>query len=113
MEKYLKMSSYFIGDVSINTDGQICDDKYFRGSTDIAEYYYDPICHAINSHDNLVEMNAVLIEALKSIVEINWRSTLAGLDRPTDFAERQAALNAFGKAVEVAKKTIKSVEGNK
>ena len=54
MGKYLKMSSYFVGKVSINTDGQICDDKYFRGSTDIAEDYYDPICHAINSHDDLV-----------------------------------------------------------
>lgn len=113
MKEYLNMDSYFVGDVSINTDGQICDDKYFRGSTDIAEDYYDPICHAINSHDNLVEMNAVLIEALKSIVEINWRSTLDGLDRHTDFAERQAALNAFGKAVEIAKKTIKSIEEHK
>lgn len=55
MDKYLKMSSHFVGKVSINTDGQICDDKYFRGSTDIAEDYYDPICHAINSHDELVE----------------------------------------------------------
>ena len=55
MDKYLKMSSHFVGNVSINTDGQICDDKYFRGSTDIAEDYYEPICHAINSHDELVE----------------------------------------------------------
>ena len=54
MEKYLKMSGHFVGNVSINTDGQICDDKYFRGSTDIAEDYYGPICHAINSHDELV-----------------------------------------------------------
>ena len=55
MDKYLKMSSHFVGNVSINADGQICDDKYFRGSTDIAEDYYEPICHAINSHDELVE----------------------------------------------------------
>ena len=54
MGKYLKMSGHFVGNVSINADGQICDDKYFRGSTDIAEDYYDPICHAINSHDELV-----------------------------------------------------------
>lgn len=56
MDKYLKMSSHFVGNVSINTDGQICDDKYFRGSTDIAEDYYAPICHAINSHDELLEL---------------------------------------------------------
>ena len=54
MDKYLKMSGHFVGNVSINADGQICDDKYFRGSTDIAEDYYAPICHAINSHDELV-----------------------------------------------------------
>lgn len=65
MEKYLKMSGYFVGNVSINTDGQICDDKYFRGSTDIAEDYYEPICHAINSHDELVAMNKELLTALE------------------------------------------------
>ena len=54
MGKYLKMGRHFVGNVSINADGQICDDKYFRGSTDIAEDYYAPICHAINSHDELV-----------------------------------------------------------
>lgn len=54
MKEYLKMSGYFIGSVTINADGQICDDKHFRGSTDIAEDYYAPICHAINSHDELV-----------------------------------------------------------
>lgn len=54
MKEYLKMSGYFIGSVTINADGQICDDKHFRGSTDIAEDYYRPICHAINSHDELV-----------------------------------------------------------
>lgn len=70
MEKYLKMSGHFVGKVSINTDGQICDDKYFRGSTDIAEDYYEPICHAINSHDELVEMNKELLAALEGMVEV-------------------------------------------
>ena len=65
MGKYLKMSSHFVGSVSINTDGQICDDKYFRGSTDIAEDYYEPICHAINSHDELVAEVERLRESLK------------------------------------------------
>ena len=65
MGKYLKMSGYFVGNVSINTDGQICDDKYFRGSTDIAEDYYAPICHAINSHDELVAEVEQLRESLK------------------------------------------------
>ncbi|MGL4757536.1 MAG: hypothetical protein ACRCXB_34715 [Aeromonadaceae bacterium] len=68
MDKYLKMSSHFVGNVSINTDGQICDDKYFRGCTDIAEDYYEPICHAINSHDELVAMNGELLEALELVI---------------------------------------------
>lgn len=68
MEKYLKMSGYFVGNVSINTDGQICDDKYFRGSTDIAEDYYAPICHAINSHDELVAMNKELMAIIERVI---------------------------------------------
>ena len=65
MKEYLKMSGYFIGSVTINADGQICDDKHFRGSTDIAEDYYRPICHAINSHDELVAE----VERLHGIID--------------------------------------------
>ena len=68
MKKYLRMSGHFVGNVSINTDGQICDDKYFRGSTDIAEDYYAQICNAINSHDELVAMNKELLAALEKVV---------------------------------------------
>ena len=68
MKQYLNMSGYFIGSVTINADGQICDDKHFRGSTDIAEDYYGPICHAINSHDELVKMNQEMLAALDIIV---------------------------------------------
>ena len=57
MKKYLMMAGRFSGDVTIDYNGHICDDKSFFGSTDIAEYYYAPICHAINSHDELVAMN--------------------------------------------------------
>ncbi len=67
MGKYLKMSGFFVGNVSINADGQICDDKHFRGSTDIAEDYYAPICHAINSHDELVAEVGRLRGELKSV----------------------------------------------
>lgn len=68
MKEYLDMSGYFIGNVTINADGQICDDKYFRGSTDIAEDYYEPICHAINSHDELVEMNKELLALVSEML---------------------------------------------
>ena len=78
MDKYLKMSGFFVGNVSINADGQICDDKYFRGSTDIAEDYYAPICHAINSHDELVaeveRLRGALHDAATSLETIHIRS---------------------------------------
>ena len=78
MGEYLKMSGFFVGNVSINADGQICDDKYFRGSTDIAEDYYAPICHAINSHDELVaeveRLRGALHDAATSLETIHIRS---------------------------------------
>ena len=55
MREYLKMSRHFTGAVTINYNGHICDDKSFFGSTDIAEDYYEHVCHAINSHDELVD----------------------------------------------------------
>ena len=67
MKKYLMMAWQFSGDVTINYNGHICDDKIFFGSTDIAEDYYAPICHAINSHDELVAMNKELLAALEVI----------------------------------------------
>ena len=54
MKEYLKMSKYFTGDVTIDYNGNICDDKSYFGNTDIAEDYYEHVCHAINSHDELV-----------------------------------------------------------
>lgn len=54
MKEYLKMSKHFNGSVTIDYNGNICDDNSFFGTTDIAEDYYEHICHAINSHDELV-----------------------------------------------------------
>lgn len=93
MEKYLKMSGFFVGSVSINADGQICDDKYFRGSTDIAENYYEPICHAINSHDELVEnmqhykQDAEQWEARATKEASRAQDLLAEVERLTEFCE--------------------------
>ena len=61
MKDYLKMATRFSGSVTIDYNGNICDDKSFFGSTDIAEDYYEPICHAINSHDELVRANKELL----------------------------------------------------
>lgn len=45
--------------------------------------------------------------ALERIAGINWRDGLVGLDNPTDFAERQAALFALGTARDIAREAIK------
>lgn len=65
MKEYLKMSKHFTGDVTIDYNGNICDDKSYFGSTDIAEDYYEHVCHAINSHDELVAE----VERLRGIIE--------------------------------------------
>lgn len=64
----------------------------------------------MKTNEELIETNKILLEALKSITQIKWRSTLAGLDRPTDFAEREAALRSFYNAVDIAERTINIVE---
>ena len=46
MKEYLKMSKHFTGDVTIDYNGNICDDKSYFGNTDIAEDYYEHVCHA-------------------------------------------------------------------
>ena len=88
MKEYLNMANYFHGQVSIDASGFISDDKYSRGSTDIAEDYYEPICHAINSHDELVEMNKELLAALEGLVSITCDSRgVVGYHLNGDIAE--------------------------
>ena len=65
MKEYLKMSKHFAGHVTIDYNGNICDDKSYFGNTDIAEDYYEHVCHAINSHDELVAE----VERLRGIIE--------------------------------------------
>jgi len=85
MKEYLKMSGYFIGSVTINADGQICDDKHFRGSTDTAEDYYAPICHAINSHDELVaevERLRAMVSRMQTYLDMAGEYPEKGSDNP-------------------------------
>lgn len=67
MKEYLKMSKHFNGSVTIDYNGNICDDKSFFGTTDIAEDYYEHVCHAINSHDELVAEVERLTRELKCV----------------------------------------------
>lgn len=72
MDKYLKMADVFKGELFIDSD---CDDvivddlsltvlESFSGS-DAAKF----ALHAINSHDELVQMNQDLLAALEAVID--------------------------------------------
>ena len=60
----------------------------------------------MNEIEKLKSEHNEMLSALKDIMSINWRDGLEGLDRPTDFAERQSAIHALGKAKDIARKAI-------
>jgi len=59
----------------------------------------------------LKSKNSEMLSALKDILSINWRDELKGLDRPTDFAERQEAIRALGKATDIARMALLTLKG--
>ena len=93
MKEYLKMSKHFAGDVTIDYNGNICDDKSYFGNTDIAEDYYEHVCHAINSHDELVAE----VDRLRGLIEriISSAQELAKKMPSTEFGEgyKQCAMD--------------------
>lgn len=52
-----------------------------------------------------------LLAALERIESINWKRSLQGLDRPTDFAEREAAVSSLGEAKTIARNAITKAKG--
>lgn len=62
MSKYLKMADWFSG----MTESQITDYVYDGG---IGYGESEAASHAINSHDELVEMNQELLEALEKAID--------------------------------------------
>ncbi|MFR9719917.1 hypothetical protein ACL00X_11230 [Aeromonas diversa] len=52
-----------------------------------------------------------LLAALEDIRALDWRSRLRGLDRPTDFAEREAAVSTVGEAATIARQAIAKAKG--
>ena len=92
MEKYLRMNDVFKSELFIDSD---CDDvivdglsltvlESFSGS-DAAKF----ALHAINSHDELVEMNKELLAALEAVIE--WYDMEADHSIEPDFYKRMAA----------------------
>lgn len=52
-----------------------------------------------------------LLAAMDDITKIKWRDGLAGIDRPTDFAERESAIRALGSAMTIARTAIAKAKG--
>jgi hypothetical protein len=69
--------------------------------------------HAINSHDELVAEVGRLRSALAERESLDWRDGLHGLDRPTDFAERESAVRCVGRAASIAKAAISNTNTQK
>ena len=70
MEKYLKISDFIVGDVSMsmNHNGDVSVQYDYADPDMIVRKTMDAMEHAINSHDELVAMNNELLAALKRVV---------------------------------------------
>ena len=79
MDKYLKMADVF--PVEIRTDDEsgslICDEGGIILESFSGDKVADYTLHAINSHDELVEMNKELLAALEAVIE--WVLSLSPL----------------------------------
>lgn len=109
MKQYLKMADVFKGELFIDSD---CDDvivddlsltalESFSGS-DAAKF----ALHAINSHDELVQMNQDLLAALESVIE--WYDMEADHSIEPDFYKRMAACQV---SEDMAREAIAKAKG--
>ena len=70
-----------------------------------------PIMLVIQENKDLKHRCDELLAALDDITKIKWRDGLAGIDRPTDFAERESAIRALGSAMIIARSAISKAKG--
>jgi hypothetical protein len=91
MEKYLKMSDFVVGDVSMsmNHNGDVSVQCDYADPDMIVRKTMDAMEHAINSHDELVAMNKELLEALEAVIE--WYDMEADHSIEPDFYKRMAS----------------------
>lgn len=91
MKQYLKMVDVF--PVEIRTDDEsgslICDEDGVIIESFSGDKVADYTLHAINSHDELVQMNQELLAALESVIE--WYDMEADHSIEPDFYKRMAA----------------------
>jgi len=81
MEKYLKMSDFIVGDVSMsmNHNGDVSVHYDYADPDMIVRKTMDAMEHAINSHDELVAMNKELLAALECLLDdMRFRAKMRG-----------------------------------
>lgn len=81
MKKYLKMSDFIVGDVSMsmNHNGDVSVQYDYADPDMIVRKTMDAMEHAINSHDELVAMNKELLAALEGLLsDMRLRAKLDG-----------------------------------
>ena len=108
MKQYLKMADVF--PVEIRTDDEsgslICDGDGVILESFSGDKVADYTLHAINSHDELVQMNQELLAALESVIE--WYDMEADHSIEPDFYKRIAACQA---SEDMAREAIAKAKG--
>lgn len=108
MRQYLKMKDVF--PVEIRTDDEsgslICDEDSVIIESFSGDKVADYTLHAINSHDELVQMNQELLAALESVIE--WYDMEADHSIEPDFYKRMAACQV---SEDMAREAIAKAKG--
>ena len=106
MKKYLRMSDFIVGDVSMsmNHNGDVSVQYDYADPDMIVRKTMDAMEHAINSHDELVAMNKELLAALEGVVGVyGGANDYDGLPKSAiEFELIGLARNAISKAKGIA-----------
>ena len=108
MKQYLKMADVFGGaEVGIRKDApSLVDCCGVLAANCLCPETAGHIAHAINSHDELVQMNQELLAALESVIE--WYDMEADHSIEPDFYKRMAACQA---SEDMAREAIAKAKG--
>ena len=99
MDKYLKMADVFVHDSVEELEQHIYAGYMSKHCSEYA-------AHAINSHDELVQMNQELLAALESVIE--WCDMEADHSIEPDFYKRMAACQV---SEDMAREAIAKAKG--
>lgn len=101
MKQYLKMEDYFVGGVSarLNGYGDVVVDYDCADPDMIVKKTMLAIEHAINSHDELVQMNQELLAALEDMLHNSSPPYSGDTATDSDFESRYRAISQLAIAV--------------